>query len=664
MSKKRAKAPKSALPAAGPLPRRVAEELERAQALFDQGRGAEAIEPLALLAQRYPRDPDIFSLLFNAALDANANAVMLMAAERLAQIDPSDPTLALNLAGAYMTNLYPALALTTFRSFLARWPNHLKAAESRKTASELEAGLAPELVRDSVPPERGFDLALLMERSQVALSQRRYAESRRLAESVVAEAPRFVSPRNNISLAYFLEGNPAQAIAASRRVLEIEPDNFHALANLVHYLLLSGQPAEARAMMDRLLTVRSDRPDIWVKKAEALSFLGDDAELQVVFREAEADVKEEHMHPLLPHYAAVAAAHLGDEREARRLWERALKRSPGLDLARDNLADLRKPVGERNGAWAIPLDNWLPEAYIRDLRRVADGAVRGEKHAAVDRAARQFMESHPQLNILAPLLLARGDPGGREFALMFARIVRTPAMLAALQEFIVGQAGTDRQRLQAAQDLAEAGLLPRGEMVRIRLKGELQETLLLSYEISGEPDAPLPGRYQRRYEQAMDLLHAGRLDEAAPLLKALADELPDQPMMLNNLSQIYVLRGETETAEALIRSLAERFPDYLFARCNMANIAVRNHDFDAAETWLAPLRRRARFHFTEFRALAESHLNFEYERGRTDAAKGWLEMWAGADPDAPNLSMWRARLGAPRIARALKNVVQRTRRNR
>jgi regulator of sirC expression with transglutaminase-like and TPR domain len=66
---------------------------------------------------------------------------MLMAAERLAQIDPSDPTLALNLAGAYMTNLYPALALTTFRSFLARWPNHPKAAESRETASELEAVL-------------------------------------------------------------------------------------------------------------------------------------------------------------------------------------------------------------------------------------------------------------------------------------------------------------------------------------------------------------------------------------------------------------------------------------------------------------------------------------------------------------------------------------------
>ena len=79
-------------------------------------------------------------------------------------------------------------------------------------------------------------------------------------------------------------------------------------------------------------------------------------------------------------------------------------------------------------------------------------------------------------------------------------------MLDALQEFIVRPSGTDQQRLQAAQVLAEAGRLPRGELLKTWLGGKLDETMILAYEISSEPMPPLPGPIQRRFEKAQMLM--------------------------------------------------------------------------------------------------------------------------------------------------------------
>jgi tetratricopeptide (TPR) repeat protein len=662
MTKKRVKASKSA-PPSGPISRKVSNELVQIQKLVDEGRAGEALQAIARLAQRYPRDPDVFSLLFNAAAQASDDRSLLLAAERLVQLNPDDPTLLFNLAAAYLANEFAALALETHQKFLARWPGHSRSAEIRRTVAELEVALSPQTERDEIPSGRGVEIALLHERSQAALAQHRFSEARRLAESAIAEAPRFIAPLNNISLAYFLDGDTANAIAAARRVLAAEPDNFHALANLVHFLLLQGEPAEARAMADRLLAVQSDRPDIRVKKAEALSFLGDDVGVQTAFRAAQSVLKEGAMHPLLPHYAAVAEAHLGNEAEARRLWEAVLKRAPGLMPAQANLDDLRRPVSERSGVWAITLNNWLPEAFVRDLARIATDAERGRSSTSVERATRQFLAQHPQILVLAPILLARGDPGGRELALLLARTMRTPELLAALKEFIVGLAGTDQQRLQAAQVLADEGILPRGEMERLWLGGQFEATMLLSYEITTQPEPPLPGPLQHRFEKAVLLLHDGRPDEAEPLLRALAVELPDRPMILNNIANAHMQRGEKEAAEAIIRSIAERFPDYMFARCNMATIAVEHRDFDAAEEWLAPLRSRAKFHFSEFRALAGAHVNLEHARGRMESARSWLEMWAAADPDAPNLDYWRELLHSPAVSPRARGAVHRPRRH-
>ena len=544
-----------------------------------------------------------------------------------------------------MSNIFPALALQTLRDFLARWPDHPKAAHARKTVAEMESRMQAEW-EDILPPDRAEELAVLHEQAQVELNEGRYAEMRRLANQVLAEAPRFPAPLNNISLSYFLEGRLGEAVAAARRVIEIDPDNFHALANLIHYLCLLGQLDEARSLAERLQVVQSKRVDVWTKKAEALSFLGNDEGVLDVFRQAEQAgmLERPFADPTLIHLAAAAAARLGNETEARKLWEDALKVAPGFVLARENLDDLKHPVGVRNGPWALSFGNWLPRGYVEELERLFEPATRQKKGKAVEQAARQFLQNHPETNSLVSVLLTRGDPEGRQFALHLARIAETPEMLAALEEFALGQAGPDKLRIETAQTLAEAGRLPRGKPVKMWSKGKQTQVLLMACEITTEPQGRLPNPAQKLLEQAIHALRDGDPDKAEPLLRQALAQLPDHPILLNNLAAVYSMRGDNEQAEAMARQIVERNPDYLFGRCGMAQLATLKGNYDEADKWLEPVMDRPRLHITEFSAICLARVRLELARGRRDSAKSWLNMWAGVEPDHPDIEYWRKKI--------------------
>jgi tetratricopeptide (TPR) repeat protein len=172
------------------------------------------------------------------------------------------------------------------------------------------------------------------------------------------------------------------AIEKARRVLELEPSNFHALSNLSRFLLLTGRSAEARELADRLIAVESDSPDSWLKKAEALSYLGDDRGVLAAFeaarRRGELPPQNE---PLMYHLAAVAELRQGNADTARRHWQRVLQVSPAFDLARANLDDLRKPVRDRHAPWPFHLDSWIHRRVFEDLIPVVQAHDRDDERA-------------------------------------------------------------------------------------------------------------------------------------------------------------------------------------------------------------------------------------------------------------------------------------------
>lgn len=626
--------------------RSLSRGLAKVQNLIDQDRWVEAAEELQTLARRYPNDPQVFYLQSGVAAELHDRPGLMEAAQRWATLAPDDPEAILNLAGACMTNVRPVMARRVFRQFLERWPDHLRAADVRKTIAELDERLSEVLSEIGLAGlEQAEELALWHEQAQVALGQNRFSEAISLEERILERVPTLASALNNISLAHFAEGRLDQAIATARRVLdECDADNFHALANLIRFLCVTGRADETRPLAERLKTVRSERVDTWIKKAEGLSYLGDDAGVLEVFAEAEAAgmLRRPFADPFLYHLAGVAAARLGREREARRYWRRALKLQPNFSRATDNLADLRTPIGQRHGPWAFNLYEWLSPQTMQDMVNTVEPALRGKTtEKKVEQATRRFLAKHPDVISLIPTLLERSAPHGRQFAYHLARIAETPETVDALVNFALGRAGPDELRHEVAYFLVDIGRLPRGQLVQMWVEGEQHELLLLGYTISGEPTTRLPNRVQRLMEQARSARHDRRLDEAERLLRQALEILPDHPSLLQNLAIVYGLRGQKEQSEALIQRAVEIDPDYVIGRCQMAGFAAERGDLDEAERWLEPIREREAFHTSEFAAFCQAHIDLELARGRPDAARSWLQMWEDVTPDHPHLPLWR-----------------------
>src|SRR5439155_6217757 len=99
--------------------------------------------------------------------------------EQLVRLWPDDPDVTLGLAGAYLSNLYPLLALRTFGRFLERWPGHGRADEVRATVSDLEAKL-PDLLGDiGLTGDDAVEIATLHEEGRALLEAGRFAAARR-----------------------------------------------------------------------------------------------------------------------------------------------------------------------------------------------------------------------------------------------------------------------------------------------------------------------------------------------------------------------------------------------------------------------------------------------------------------------------------------------------
>jgi tetratricopeptide (TPR) repeat protein len=401
---------------------------------------------------------------------------------------------------------------------------------------------------------------------------------------------------------------------------------------------------DARQMAERLKAVVSEAPDIWLKKAEALSYLGDDEGVLDAVRSAERERDRDptEMLPSLRHLAAVAAYRLGREAEARTYWQQAVKDAPWLTVAQANLDDLRVPIGERNAPWAFVTAQWVPQATLAAYVKLLEPASR-RGDAVVDTMHRRFLQRHPEMVPLIPLLLDRGDPAAREFALRVAQSSDLPDVRAALRDFALSQRGPDAMRMAAAQTAKSAGLLP-GRTVRLWSGGEWRDLLLLGWEIYDAPDNDHSHQVERWQRDATEALRAEDAERAERLLQRALEVEPDAPDLWNNLAAAYSQQGRTRDAEALIEQIHERHPDYFFGRTNLAFLRIRKRRFDEAEALLEPLLSLARLHVSEFEALMNVEIELHVARKSPDVARTWLNMWMQTDPGHPTVAMWQQRL--------------------
>jgi tetratricopeptide (TPR) repeat protein len=643
MAKKKKPRPRRAR-AAGD--RRLGDALDQVHALMARNRWAEARALLHDLDREYPQRQEILRDLVEVAVALDDAHAYQYGCERLYALCPRDRHLPFMLAMAYVKNQWTALALAMGHRALEQDPDNEKAEDVRRLVSVLEPLVNEQISMMGLAGPDGLECLTMHDRVRSLLAQGRYAKAAEIAEQLAGRRPRFAPAYNNGAEAYFHDGQPAQAIALLQRLLGFEPDNVYALCNLVRFLCASGKVEDARRHAEQLKAIQPTVKDLAVKQAEALAWLGDDAGVLAVFeqgRELEGGEGPQD-DALLYHLAAVAACRQGREEEARDCWRSALRAVPHFELARSNLADLDLPVGERNAPWSYPFNYIVPKKLIGGLlTRLPAGQGKGADEA-VRAEAQRYLEAHPEVDGLVPLLLDRSDREGRELALHLAGLFRTPVMLQAVRDFALGQRGPDRLRVQASHLADQAGLMPPGPR-RLWLGGEWHDTRTLNYEIyTGAVERHhAPGVFDL-LNQSMDALQAGEPERAERVLrKALAID-PDDPVVMNNLAVACAQQGREDESEAISIRLHERHPDYLFGRTALANLASERGEVDRARELLKPLLDRQRLHVGEFISLCMAQVQLALAEGNRQQVEQWLGMWRQVTPDHPSLGSFEARL--------------------
>ena len=575
------------------------------------------------------------------------------ACEGLFKVEPTGEN-AYGLGGVYLNNKHPLMALQTFRQALELEPNHELAAQVRETVKRLEPMLQRTLSEMELREEEGLEIALLHERGQAYMEQGDYATARSAEEKVLEKHPDMVSARNNLSLLSWMEGDVEGAMAMAKGVLEREGSNIHALSNLIHFLVIAGDSAEARAYGEKLKASHAEAWDGWTKKVEGLTYLADDVGIVEVWEQAQAEAAEEEealIGAMFYHLSAVALARTGSVESARAQWKIALERDPSLEVARENLRELRKPISQRHGAWPWSWEQWLMPNSVVQLQQMIKTSVNSKQGAKLVSRLKDFLAEQTEVVAMLPRILERGGPKGQEFVVSTAEQLKTPELLKPIKDFALSQNGTDQMRNRAAMLAAQAKLIPK-DRVTLWMAGEWREVMLMAYEFHGEAPAKHDQRVESLLESALFLLRQDgekpALEAEALLKKALVLE-PEAPDLMYNLAVAFRQQGREEESKARLRDQVTRYPDYIFASASLAKLLLESGDWEAGEALLKPFFARDRFHVLEFSALMDAYIEVLLAKKDKKAARAWLGMWSRVNSQLQynddQLEYWRKRLG-------------------
>jgi len=632
------------------LPRRLREGLEEANDLLERRHPKEALEILEELAKRHPNQPDVLGMMVNAYHDLKNDRGYLHTMIALHRLTPNRAEVKLGLAGGYLANSRPALAYRTFQEFLRKWPNHEQAAGVTKLLPDLDKVLNEALtdlnLSQTLSPESKLDFASKHEEAQVLMEAGEFERGKRLAEALLKQYPQFTPALNNLSLIEWLEDNLPAAIEASQKVLEQEPENIHALSNLTRFLFMQGKTEQARQMAARLQASRAQGYQSWLKKIEALSFIGDDEGVLALLEEARRADALDELSGLFYHWCAVATYRLGDAAQARAHWQKALKLSPGFELASANLQALKKAPHERLCPQAFSADLWLPKKTIEALASIAKQAAYRKGGQSFQEKMKEFMERHPVIVHFVPIALRNGDAPARETALDLADLSEYPALLNDLKDFAQSQEGTDELRLQALQILSKHGAFQPGQKVDMWIKGKWTPILTLGFEITPEPmlDKIKPKALELM-KQAIEALRVKDGARAENLLRAALKIEPEQTSLLNNLALALMQQDKNKEAEALVKHITEDFPEYFFGQITLARMSIRDGNLEKARAIINHwMETKKKFHTTEFSALCKAQIDLSIEERQYDSADSWLEMWERVYPEDSEFKNYRRQI--------------------
>lgn len=470
----------------------------------------------------------------------------------------------------------------------------------------------------------------IFDRGRILVTYGEYAEGRTHLTQIIKAHPEWIPPRNNLALGYFMQGDYDKAQSVIEENLTIEPRDYFALCMRIQFVMRRGQFEEAHTLADALLQDEPKDQFSTHKLIETLAHLERYEDIVARYEQIDPDHLFEHDPDSIQtrHLAAVAYVHSGQPDKARAEWKKIPRHSHLKAIANANLSDLKKPVGEQNGAWPFDLQYWILPDWLEQLYRALEiGAKRDDKQTAG--LLEKLTNRLPYLLTACQILLRCGSPDGREFVLHMAQFIPVPGLV----DFALGQMGTDAQRIKAAQFASQHDLIKKGQTLPVYVKGKQTEIISLNFEIYS-------GTIQKDYNKTImallaeihETLMRGRFKSALEAVDEALAKYDHVPSFWNYKQVALTQLNRQEEAKQNLEAMLQRFPDYFFARIEKANLLNQEGQLDEAQDILSDLMQADRLHTSEFVALASIQIQVLMARGETEGAKQWLTLWQDAVP--------------------------------
>jgi tetratricopeptide (TPR) repeat protein len=645
-----------------PPDRRAAldEAKERAAQLLERGLVDEALLQLEEIVTNFPDDADLLMMLGTCHFVTGEPDAALVHYERAYALS-KQPEILYPLGMVYLQLAMLGSALHAFTESVRR--GLPLPEEIQSVLPQLRENVSAVADRLRLPLEKAVIGLREMERGMRWLDRndyRRAVEASRAAIKVLGAWP---PPHNNLALALFFDGQPAQAIAESRGVLAHEPENLMAAANLVRFLVWTGERAAAEEVWRTLHTRDPLKlPDDALKLAETAAILEDDESVRrflLPLASSEPEQVGGWRHYLqVQQFLATAEANLGNPKAAKRRLRALDAESAGVQALRDALRDGQKGFGLTGRFSYFRSIEVLPLARLEEFMELAADAAEGDDPKAGNKL-KEFVARFPQLVLVGEKLI--WEENAAEPGIFLLRSVGTPAAHAALRRFAGSQAGSDEDRSQALLALQISGGAQPGETFTIWHDGAWLETQLRSFTIYPRYEqTSYKANVVKLIEDGQAAAHAKRWAEAIALLRKATELEPKAYEAFNNLAAALSASGDHEASKAMLERALAIKPDYVHARVNLA-LKLVNQDVDAAAAMLAPLEGRTTFAPKEFTLYQLGLAHVALTRDQFDAARDFLQMALTVDPEYEPAAALLAHIDAAEFSQHKGNLWERLR---
>ena len=562
--------------------------IHQAEDLIEENRPKEAMELLESELEKRPASARLL-VTMGYAREAAGDLWGALAASEDAVAHSDDPEVALRLASLYVEVNLLTHALRLLRDLEPSKLPPLLSDGARETMAFLREDLTVYVEKVGLPEEEAEKGLLFFEQGRRALVAGDYAASIEANRQAIQVYRDWSSPRNNLAMALFLDGQPDEALEQVALSLESDPDSIHALGLGARYLMWFGREDEAREMWQRLEKISPRDLDERLQKAEAAAAL---LEHEAVYRllrpSARLAAREWAWGSLRAHeLLGIAEANTGRRKQAMRRLDYLAPKNALAREAWEGARARRGGIGWTDYYRYFDVLNLLPvhrtDEFLELTRRDVE-----EDPEKFRRDLRSFTERYPQVIRIAEKTIWEEQMPSAGIDLLWA--LGTERACEALERFAFSQVGPDGARLEAVSALANLGRVGLGEPARVWLDGEWRN-VTISFDAEPEP-AERPtysDEVADLLNQGRDLLQDGNPNRAEELFLRALELEPKAREAYNNLAIIYTDREDEERAERLLEKAVEIDPLYVHAACNLANRRINQGRVEEAEELLGPL---------------------------------------------------------------------------